>query len=70
LKTLQDVFGYINDARMAPKLAELCQQGGANTLAERATGYAAGYHEARAAHVWRDADGAWRGFKRAKRFWD
>ena len=70
LKTLQDVFGYINDVRMAPKLAELCEQGGANTLAERATGYAEGYHEARTAHVWRDAGGAWRGLKRAKRFWD
>lgn len=70
LKKLQDVFGYINDVRMAPKLVELRKQSGAGEEAARAAGYAEGYHETEAVHVWRHAGGAWLDLKRAKHFWD
>jgi triphosphatase len=70
LKTLQDVFGYINDVRMAPKLVELQKQSNASMDAARAASYAVGHHEAQAAHVWRSAGEAWTGLKHARRFWD
>ena len=70
LKKLQDVFGYTNDVRMAPKLVELQKQSGSGAEAARAAGYTEGYHETEAVHVWRQADGAWLDLKRAKRFWD
>jgi hypothetical protein len=67
---LQEVFGYINGVRMAPKLIDLQKQSNAGIDAVRAASYAVGYHEARAADVWRDASGAWNDLKRARRFWD
>ena len=70
LKKLQDIFGYTNDVRMAAKLIELRKQSPAEAAAARAAGYAEGYHETEAAHVWRQAGGAWLDLKRAKRFWD
>ena len=70
LKTLQDVFGYINDVRMAPKLVELQKQSNAGIDAARAASYAVGHHEAQAAHMWRGADDAWNDLKHARRFWD
>jgi triphosphatase len=70
LKSLQDVFGYINDVRMAPKLVELQKQSTANMDAARAASYAVGHHEANAAHVWRGAEEAWNGLIHARRFWD
>jgi triphosphatase len=70
LKTLQDVFGYINDVRMAPKLVELQKQSNGGIDATRAASYAVGHHEAQAAHVWRSAGEAWEGLKQARRFWD
>ena len=69
LKTLQDVFGYINDVRMAPKLVELQKQSNAGIDAARAASYTVGHHEARAAHVWNGAGDAWNDLKRARRFW-
>ena len=70
LKTLQDVFGYINDVRMAPKLIELQRQSNASIDAVRAASYAVGHHEAQAAYVWRRAGEAWKELKHAHRFWD
>ena len=70
LKALQDVFGYINDVRMAPKLVELQKQSDAGIDAARAASYAVGHHEAQAAHVWRSAGDAWNDLKHARRFWN
>ena len=70
LKTLQEVFGYINDVRMAPKLVELQKQSNASMDAAGAASYAVGHHEAQVAHVWRGAGEAWTGLKHARRFWD
>jgi triphosphatase len=69
LKTLQDVFGYINDVRMAPSLIEVQKQRGAGIDAARAAAYAIGRHEAEAAHVWREAPKAWKDLERSTRFW-
>jgi CHAD domain-containing protein len=69
LKALQDVFGYINDVRMAPRLVEIQQERQAGSNAARAASYALGHHDAEAAHVWRRASKAWRKLERSPRFW-
>jgi len=69
LKALQDLFGYLNDARMAPRLLELQQQHGAGVGAARAASYALGRHEAQASHVWRGPRKLWKELRRSRRFW-
>jgi triphosphatase len=69
LKALQDVFGYINDVRLAPRLIEIQQERQAGSDAARAANYALGHHEAEAAHVWRRAAKAWRKLERSPQFW-
>lgn len=69
LKALQDVFGYINDVRMAPRLIEIQQERQAGSDAARAASYAVGHHGAEAAHVWRRAGKAWRKLECSPRFW-
>jgi len=63
---LQDVFGYLNDVRMAPRLFAL-----AGTAPEpaRAAGYIVGRHEAEGRHVWGAAKPAWKSLKRTGPFW-
>jgi inorganic triphosphatase YgiF len=70
LKALQDVFGYVNDVRMAPQLVELQKRSNAGVAAACAASYTVGHHEAHAADVWRSAGEAWNDLKRARRFWD
>jgi triphosphatase len=70
LKVLQDVFGYVNDVRMSPRLIEVQQRGSRGIDTARVAGYIVGYHEAQAAHMWRRADKAWQKLERAPRFWD
>jgi triphosphatase len=70
LKALQDVFGYMNDVRMAPRLIEVQKEQNAGVDAARAASYAVGHHEAEAAHVWRAAGDAWRELTRTRRFWE
>jgi len=69
LKALQDVFGHINDARMAPRLVEVQQERQAGINAARAASYALGRHNAEAAHVWRGAGKLWKELRRSPRFW-
>jgi triphosphatase len=69
LKALQDMFGYLNDARMAPRLLEVQQQLHAGEGAARAACYALGRHDAEAAHVWHGADKLWKQLRRSRRFW-
>jgi inorganic triphosphatase YgiF len=69
LKSLQDVFGYVNDVCMAPHLVEVQEELKAGADAARAANYAVGWHEAEAAHVWRQADKGWKALKHSARFW-
>jgi inorganic triphosphatase YgiF len=70
LKALQDVFGYVNDVRMAPRLMEIQRHHGQTSIAAaRTVGYILGQHEMEARHVWRQAAPTWRGLERASRFW-
>jgi triphosphatase len=69
LRALQDVFGYINDVRMAPSLIEINRQGDNNVDAAGAASYILGRHEAEAVHVWHNAVPAWKDLQRASRFW-
>jgi len=69
LKALQDVFGYVNDVRMAPRLIEIQRERQAGSDAARAASYAVGHHDAEAAHVWHRAAKAWRKLERSPRFW-
>jgi inorganic triphosphatase YgiF len=69
LKDLQDVFGYINDVRMTPRLVEIQRERQAGSEAARAASYAAGHHDAEGAHVWRRASKAWRKLEHSPRFW-
>jgi triphosphatase len=70
LKELQDVFGYVNDAQMAPKLAEVQHNQHAGEAAAKAAGYAIGRHELEAAHVWERARKAWKRLERTRQFWE
>ena len=70
LKALQDVFGYVNDARMASKLVDIQKAERAGEYAARAAGYIAGQHDAEARHVWRDARKPWTALERSPRFWN
>lgn len=83
LKTLQDVFGYLNDVVMAGKLAGMVaavdakppvgpQVGpkvGPRVETALAAGFVLGWHEARAAHAFENARTLWDETKRARRFW-
>src|SRR5262249_8641810 len=69
LKALQDVFGYLNDVRMAPRLIEIERERQAGSDAARAASYAVGHHDAEVSHVWSRAAKAWRKFERSPRFW-
>jgi CHAD domain-containing protein len=69
LKALQDVFGYINDARMAPRLVEVQHERRAGVNAARAASYTVGRHEAEAVHVWRSAAKLWKELTGSPRFW-
>jgi triphosphatase len=69
LKDLQDVFGYINDVRLARRLSEVPKARHAGVDAARAASYAIGRHEAEASHVWRQAGKAWKKLARSPHFW-
>lgn len=70
LKALQDIFGYMNDARIiAPQLHAIAGQRSASREAAVCAGYVAGRHDAEAVHVWRRAGRAWRQLEASRRFW-
>jgi CHAD domain-containing protein len=69
LQALQDVFGYLNDVHMTPRLIEIQQERQAGGDAARAASYVLGYHDAETAHVWRRAGKAWRKLERSPHFW-
>jgi inorganic triphosphatase YgiF len=70
LKKLQDVFGYMNDVRMAAQLQSICAgrcEGGA--ASSFAAGYVYGHHDGAASEVWKKAPKGWRRLKGRDRFW-
>jgi CHAD domain-containing protein len=69
LKALQDVFGYLNDTRMAQRLFEVEYERQTALNAGRAASYTVGRHEAETAHVWRGAGKRWKKLKGSPRFW-
>jgi len=69
LKALQDVFGYVNDARMAPRLLEVHHERQVGVNAARAASYTVGRHEAEAVHVWRGVGTLWKELRGSPRFW-
>lgn len=69
LKGLQDVFGYVNDFRMAGELREIAKSHCNEPAPLIAAGSVLGHHEAEAAEVWRRAPEAWRRLRARGPFW-
>jgi triphosphatase len=71
LKKLQDVFGYVNDVATAHALNAICEERcAASPAAQRAGGYALGWHEVRSEHAWSGVSGLWQRLSRRPRFWE
>jgi CHAD domain-containing protein len=69
LKTLQDVFGYVNDVRMAGQLHTIVADRGGEPDCAVAAGVVLGTHEEKAAETWTHAQEEWRRLKSRDRFW-
>jgi triphosphatase len=70
IRNLQEVFGYLNDVVAAERLNAICHEGcGESREAQRAAGYVLGWHNAQAAHAWKDAHEGWQKLASAPRFW-
>ena len=69
LKTLQDVFGYVNDVRMAEQLRTIAAERGEGPDCAVAAGIVLGTHEEKAAETWTHAKQEWRRLKSRDRFW-
>ena len=70
IRNLQEVFGYLNDVVAAERLNAICHEGcGDSREAQRAAGYVLGWHNAQAAHAWKDAHKGWQKLEALPRFW-
>jgi inorganic triphosphatase YgiF len=69
LKTLQDVFGYVNDVRTAEQLRTIATEHGEGPDCAVAAGVVLGWHEEKAAEAWTHAQEEWRRLKSRGRFW-
>ncbi len=69
LKTLQDVFGYVNDVRMAGQLCEIASSRCKEPAPLIAAGLVLGRHEAKVPDIWAQAPRAWRRLKASGPFW-
>ncbi len=69
LKTLQDIFGYVNDVRMAEQLRTIAAERGDGPDCAVAAGIVLGAHEEKAAEAWAHAQEEWRRLKSRDRFW-
>jgi inorganic triphosphatase YgiF len=70
LKRLQDLFGYINDVETAVELESIADRYARDSReAQRAAGYALGWHNARADVWWGRAEERWHDLQAAGRFW-
>src|SRR5262245_49337404 len=71
LRKLQDVFGYVNDVETAKALDAICDERcAASREAQRAAGYALGWHEVTAQHAWDGVAAIWDRLAERPRFWD
>jgi triphosphatase len=69
LKQLQDIFGYLNDVRMASALPGIAKRHGGGAAPLIAAGAVLSYHETAAAEAWLQAHKAWRRLKASGPFW-
>lgn len=70
LKSLQDVFGYLNDVAMAELLLDLpLPAGQTGTDLAQSCGFVIGWHEAEARHAWRLAQKSWEEASKAPKYW-
>ena len=69
LKTLQDVFGYVNDVRTAEQLRTIATEHGEGPDCAVAAGVVLGWHEEKAAEAWTHAQEEWRRLNSRGRFW-
>ncbi len=70
LKSLQDVFGYLNDVAMAERITSLISaKQAAKPNIQRAAGFALGWHTARSQFAWRQARHEWKDLERSRKFW-
>jgi len=69
-RSLQEVFGYLNDVVAAERLGAICHDGCADSReAQRAAGYILGWHNSQATHAWQDAHKGWQKLERLPQFW-
>jgi triphosphatase len=69
LKKLQDIFGYVNDVRMAAGLPAIAKRHSPGAAALIAAGIVLNYHEAAGAAAWLRAHKAWHRLKASGPFW-
>ena len=70
IRTLQEVFGYLTDIVAATRLNAICHDGCTDSReAQRAAGFVLGWHNAQAAHAWKDARKGWQKLKDSPHFW-
>jgi inorganic triphosphatase YgiF len=70
LKSLQDVFGYVNDVVVAKELTPIAREFSASDPeVQRAAGYVLGWHDAQAAHRWTAAPKEWCRLQKRSRYW-
>ena len=70
VRSLQEVFGYLNDVAGAEQLAAISHAACADSReAQRAAGYILGWHNAQAARAWRHAHTGWKKLDAMPRFW-
>jgi triphosphatase len=70
VRSLQEVFGYLNDVVAAGRLNAICHEHCADSPeAQRAAGFVLGWHNAQAARARREAHKGWQKLAALPRFW-
>jgi triphosphatase len=70
VRSLQEVFGYLNDVAAAERLIAICREACPDSPeAQRAAGYILGWHNAQAARAWKHAHAGWKKLDAMPRFW-
>jgi hypothetical protein len=69
MRTLQDVFGYVNDVQMAGQLKGIAADYGEGEDASVAAGYVLARHERKATEAWKDASKKWHALVSSDGFW-
>jgi inorganic triphosphatase YgiF len=70
IRSLQEVFGYLNDVVAAERLNVLCHEScGDSPEVQRAAGFVLGWHNAQATRAWKHAHKGWQKLEALPRFW-